>query len=105
MSVREFQSKKAQEEVSRIIDILVGAILAFAWLCVFLFHPALLDDDLVPAQVLAAFVLGMLLSLYIEPLRRALTPKKWREDNVDRAGRAAFVEQVEGPSVREVRNC
>lgn len=117
MSAGDLLSPKVQENVSRLVgeietktaaeivvvvravsgrylhaDMTLGGLLAFAWICIFLFHPAPFDDDLVPFQILAAFVLGMLLSLFIQPLRRAFTPKTWRNENVERAARSAFVE-------------
>lgn len=119
MSMRggDLLSKKAQEDVTGLVkeiesktsaeivvvvraisgrylhaDLVVGAIFALAWVCVFLFHPAPFDDDLVPAQMLAAFVLGMLLSVFFSPIRRLLTPTTWRNENVDRTAKAAFVE-------------
>jgi len=117
MSAGDLLSPKVQEDVSRLVgeietktsaeivvvvravsgrylhaDIAAGGLLAFVWVCIFLFHPAPFDDDLVPFQILAAFVLGMLLSLFIPPLRRVLTPKTWRDENAERAARAAFVE-------------
>lgn len=118
MSAADLLSPKARDEVSRLVgeieastsaevvvvvraisgryihtDMLVGCALAFTWICVFLFHPAPFDDDLVPVQVLAAFVLGMMLSLSIAPLRRSLTAQKWRDENVERAACAAFVDR------------
>ncbi len=117
MSAGDLLSPKARDEISRLVgeiekttsaeilvvvravsgrylhaDMALGGLLALAWICIFLFHPAPFDDDLVPFQILAAFVLGLLLSLFIPPLRRALTPKSWRHENVERAARAAFVE-------------
>ena len=117
MNGGDLLSKKAQEEISRLVgeietktsaEILVvvravsgryvhadmgfGGLLALVWICIFLFHPAPFDDDLVPFQILAAFVLGMLLSLFFPPLRRVLTPRSWRNENVERTARAAFVE-------------
>lgn len=118
MSAGDFLSPKAREEISRLVneiesstsaevvvvvratsgrylhtDMLIGSVLAFAWICIFLFHPAPFDDDVVPVEVLAAFVLGMTLSISIAPLRRLLTPQTWRNENVERAARAAFVER------------
>lgn len=100
--VRELEAKTSAEIVVTVravsghyrhTDWLVGALCAFAALCVFLFHPAPLDDDLVPFEVLAAFALGALLSAYIAPLRRALTSRRLMESDVKRAARAAFVDQ------------
>lgn len=117
MSAGDLLSPKAREEISRLVgeletktsaeilvvvravsgrylqaDMALGGVLALVWVCIFLFHPAPFDDDLVPFQMSAAFVLGMLLSLFIPPLRRVLTPRSWRNENVERTARAAFVE-------------
>lgn len=74
------------------MDMLVGCMLAFLWLCVFLFHPEPFDDDLLPFEVLGLFVLGTVVTSKVAPLRRLLLRKSWREDAVVRAAQAAFVE-------------
>ena len=100
--VREVEAKTSAEVVVVVraasaqylhLDMLVGNFFAFVWICVFLFHPAPFDDDLVPFEVLAAFTLGTLLSSKVPAVRHLFTQKKWLDDAVERAARAAFVEQ------------
>ena len=118
MSARDLLDSKAKDEVSRAIreletktsaevvvavravsghyrhtDWLVGFVLSFAAVCVFLFHPAPFDDDLLPVEVLLAFALGGFISANVPPLRRALTSRRLMAENVRRAARAAFVER------------
>jgi len=99
--VRELEAKTSAEIVVTVravsghyrhTDWLVGSLFAFAALCVFLFHPAPFDDDVVPFEVLFAFALGAFVSVYVAPLRRALTSRRLMESDVKRAARAAFVD-------------
>jgi putative membrane protein len=118
MSARDLLESKAKDEVSRVIreleaktsaevvvvvravsghyrhtDWLVGFGLSLAALCVFLFHPAPFDEDLLPVELLLVFVLGGFVSANLPPLRRALTSRRLMNENVGRAARAAFVER------------
>ncbi|HEU4536317.1 MAG TPA: hypothetical protein VFS00_19465 [Polyangiaceae bacterium] len=73
-------------------DYLVGAIVALALLCVFLYHPEPFAYDFLPLELAAAFGLGALGSAYFGPLRRALTSRALRAASVRRAAREAFVD-------------
>jgi putative membrane protein len=76
----------------RAADLYAGGVLAFAALCVFLYHPHPFDFTFLPFELLIAFGVGMLLSMGIPPLRRLLSTRRVRTENVETAGRAAFVE-------------
>jgi putative membrane protein len=73
-------------------DYLVGFILSFAALLVFLFATHEFSLDWMPVDTLVAFTLGTLLSAGFSPLRRALTSRKLMRSNVRSAARAAFVD-------------
>ncbi|HEX9298194.1 MAG TPA: hypothetical protein VF881_20280 [Polyangiaceae bacterium] len=73
-------------------DYLVGFALSFAALLFFLFDPHEFSIAWMPADTLAAFALGTLLSAGVPPLRRALTSRKLMANNVRTAARASFVE-------------
>ncbi|MDC3962678.1 hypothetical protein [Polyangium jinanense] len=118
MSTRDLLDSKAKDEASRVIreleaktsaevvvavravsgpyrhtDWLVGFVLSFVALCVFLFHPAPFDDDLLPVEILLVFALGGFISANVPPLRRALTSRRLMAENVRRAACTAFVER------------
>ncbi len=76
----------------RAADLYAGGVLAFAALCVFLYHPHPFDFTFLPFELLIAFGVGMLLSLGIPPLRRLFSTKRVRYEHVETAARAAFVE-------------
>ncbi|MDI1444813.1 hypothetical protein [Polyangium sp. 6x1] len=119
MRARDLLESKAKDEVSRAIraleaktsaevvvvvravsghyrhtDWLVGFVLSLVALCVFLFHPAPFDDDLLPVEILLVFALGGSLSANVPPLRRALTSRRLMAENVRRAACASFVERA-----------
>lgn len=76
----------------RSADLGAGAFFALVLLCVFLYHPEPFDFTYLPLELAIAFGIGALLSAYVAPLRRALTPPKVRAANVARAAKAAFVD-------------
>src|SRR5262245_26560257 len=76
----------------RHVDYLVGALLAFAGLLVFIFHPRSFGIDLFPLEAAALFASRVLLSAWMPPIRRLLSSRRLRADNVRTAARAAFVE-------------
>jgi putative membrane protein len=72
-------------------DFGVGLGSAFVVLCVFLYHPRPFDFTLLPVELALAFGFGVVLSLAIPPLRRALVRRRTLDENAERAARAAFV--------------
>lgn len=76
----------------RAADLYAGALCSFAALCVFLYHPHPFDFTFLPFELLAAFGVGMLLSMGVPPVRRALTTRRVRYEQVQVAARAAFVD-------------
>ena len=77
----------------RDLDYLVGVVLAFAGLLVFLFYPKPMRVDVFALEAPLLFLGGTLLSIYgLAPLRRMLASKRRVAENVERAARAAFVE-------------
>ncbi|MDI1479033.1 hypothetical protein [Polyangium sp. y55x31] len=118
MNARDLLDSKAKDEVSRVIreleaktsaevvvavravsghyrhtDWLVGFVLSLVALCVFLFHPAPFDEDLLPFEIVLVFALGGFVSTNVPPLRRALTSRRLMAENVRRAACATFVER------------
>ena len=100
-AIRELERSSSAEVVVAVrassghyrhVDYLVGALLLFAGLLVFIFHPAPFRIDVFPLEALALFVGGALLSAWLPPLRRALASPRLLADNVRTAARAAFVE-------------
>jgi putative membrane protein len=98
--VREVERKTSAELVVAVaphaasyrhVDFAVGLVCAFAVLCVFLYHPRPFDFTLLPVELGFAFLCGVLLSLAIPPLRRALVRRRTLDENAARAARAAFV--------------
>lgn len=76
----------------RAADLLAGAGLSFAVLCVLLFHPRPFAVATMPLDVLVCFALGALLSSRGTRMRRALTPSWRRREQVRVAARSLFVE-------------
>lgn len=73
-------------------DYLVGLACGSIALVVFLFHPAPFPIGPFPAVFAFVTLLGILLSTYCPPLRRALTSRRLLDENVRQAARAAFVD-------------
>lgn len=117
MSVRAFYEKDAEREVARAIerieaksaaevmvavrassgryadaDSILGFVLSFGGLLVFLFHPAPIRIEVFALEFPLLFALGMALSAWIPPVRRLLASRERLESNVTTAARAAFVE-------------
>lgn len=86
-------SVRARSDDYREIDLIAGLLLATITLVVLMYHPAELDEDLMPVETLVAFVLGSILVNKIAPLKRAVISKKRRADRTLTAARAQFVEQ------------
>src|SRR5439155_582055 len=74
-------------------DLIFGAFVALALLCVFLYHPDEFDFTYFPAEQLVAFLLGSVVCAHVPPLRRALAGKKLRKERVATAAKAAFVDK------------
>lgn len=73
-------------------DYLVGALTAFTTLLVLLFHPREFAVEMMPVDVLVAFVLGAVVSAQVAPLRRIFLGRRAMQENAARAARAAFVD-------------
>jgi putative membrane protein len=100
-AVREIESRSSAEIVVSVrgrsddyreLDLSAGLLLAMITLAILMYHPAELDEDLMPVEALAAFVAGSLLVNKIGALKRALMSKKRRTDRTLTAARAHFVE-------------
>jgi len=100
-AIREIESATAAEVVValrassghyRHTDYLVGFVLSFAALLVFLFDPHEFSIDWMPLDTLFAFVFGTCLSASVPPLRRALTSPRLMRANVRTSARATFVD-------------
>jgi len=77
----------------RHVDLGVGLVTAIAVLCVFLYHPAPFDFTYLPLELAAAFAVGVVASLGIPPLKRALLSRAAVTRAVRRAAREAFVDR------------
>jgi putative membrane protein len=100
-AVRDVEAKSAAEIVVSVrarsddyreIDLQVGLLFAMLTLAVVMYHPAELDEDLMPVETAAAFVFGMVLVNRIRALKRALVSKKKKAERTLAAARAHFVE-------------
>jgi len=74
-------------------DLATAFIVAFAALLFVLFSPWVFPPVWVPVVVLAAYAGGWLVSSRTDALRRLLTPRSQREQNVRTFAAAAFVER------------
>jgi putative membrane protein len=74
-------------------DYLVGALVVFALLCLFLYHPEPFDFTWLPLELLAGFLVGAFASSQLPPLRRLLTAQKVLDQSTHNAARALFVDQ------------
>lgn len=77
----------------RAADLTVGAIVAAAFLCVFLYHPEEFDFTYFPVEQAIAFAVGAFLCANVPPLRRFFVSTATRHENVARAARALFVDR------------
>jgi putative membrane protein len=100
-AVREVESKSSAEIVVslrarsddyREIDFGAGLFLALITLVVLIYHPAELDENLMPVETLAAFVFGSIVVNKVSALKRAFTSRKRKRDRTLAAARANFVE-------------
>jgi putative membrane protein len=73
-------------------DYLVGFVLSFAALLVFLFDSHEFSIDWMPLDTVIAFALGTFLSASFPLLRRALTSRRLMRENVRTSARATFFE-------------
>ena len=71
-------------------DYLFGFVLSLATLVFLLFAPWEFALWFFPVDVLVAFVLGVFISAWVTTLRRLLTARSTKRENVRRAARAAF---------------
>ena len=78
-----------------------GFAVAFTALLFVLFSPWDFAPIWVPVVVLAAYAAGLLVSSRTDALRRLLTPRSQREQNVRTFAAAAFVERGVANTVRE----
>jgi putative membrane protein len=76
----------------RHIDYLAGALLAFGVLLILLFHPRAFAVATMPLDVLVMFAVGAAASAYSPTLRRLLSSRKLRAEEMNRAARATFVD-------------
>jgi putative membrane protein len=74
-------------------DLAAGGLAALAALCVFLYSPEPFDFTFLPLELLAFFGVAAAASAHLPPLRRLLTSRRVREENVHDAARAVFVDK------------
>jgi putative membrane protein len=85
-------SVRARSDDYRELDLLAGLALAIVTLALVMYHPAELDENLMPVETLVAFAIGSVLVAKVGPLKRALISKKKRGERTLQAARANFVE-------------
>lgn len=73
-------------------DCILGFVVAFIGLLVFLFHPAPIRIEIFALEFPLLYGLGMALSAWAPPVRRLLASRERLESSVATAARAAFVE-------------
>ena len=76
----------------RHVDIAVGSALAFASLVAVIFLPQPFATEMIPVDVAVAFVIGLVVSANLPPLRRLLLSRRAATESVRTAARAAFYE-------------
>ena len=98
-AIREIERATAAEVVVAVrpssgyyrhTDYLVGFVMSFAALLVFLFDSHEFSIDWMPLDTVVAFAVGTFLSASFPPLRRALTSRRLMRANVRTAARATF---------------
>jgi putative membrane protein len=101
-AVRDVESKsraeivvsvRARSDDYREIDLVAGVLAAVLTLAILMYHPAPLDEHLMPIETLLAFVVVSIVVNKVAPLKRLLLPKKKRAERTLTAARAQFVEQ------------
>ena len=99
--VREIESRTAVQVVvalrvrsdpGRAADYLFGFLTSLAVLVALVYLPISFSIESVPVDSTLAFAVGAILCARLPALRRLLTPRKAREDQVRRAACTAFVE-------------
>lgn len=89
-SVEVVVAVRRRAEDYRHADYMWGVIVMMVALLLILFLPWTFALEVIPLEVAASFVVGMLASTTIAPIRRLLISKKRRKEAVERAARAAF---------------
>ncbi|MFT3769134.1 MAG: hypothetical protein QM820_27150 [Minicystis sp.] len=74
-------------------DFIAGGLAALAALCVFLYHPEPFDFTFLPLELLGFFAAAATATAQLPGLRRALTARRVRDENVHDAARAFFVDR------------
>jgi putative membrane protein len=74
-------------------DVVVGAVVAWLVLLLLLFLPQDFDVRFMPLDVIFGFVVGYVVTMRSDTLRRLATRAKSRQARVEAAARAAFVDQ------------
>lgn len=74
-------------------DLTAGGLAALAALCVFLYHPEPFDFTFLPLEILGISGFVAAACAHLPPLRRLLTPRRVRDENVHDAARAFFVDR------------
>ncbi|MCW5834059.1 MAG: hypothetical protein KIS78_16790 [Labilithrix sp.] len=101
-AVREVESKSSAEIVVTVrgrsddyreVDLVAGLVAAAITLGLLIYHPAELDEDLMPLETVAAFALVALIVSRVGAIKRALLPRSKRDARTWMAARAQFVEQ------------
>jgi putative membrane protein len=85
-------SLRTRSDDYREVDFAAGLVLALVTLALLIYHPAELDEELMPVETLLAFVIGSISVNKIGALKRALTSKKKQHARMLTAARANFVE-------------
>jgi putative membrane protein len=77
----------------REVDLVVGALVAFGVLLILLFHPRPIPVEVMPVDVILAFLAGTVMCSSIPPFKRALLVRKTVSARLRAAAREAFVDQ------------
>ncbi|MBX3213340.1 MAG: hypothetical protein KF850_14990 [Labilithrix sp.] len=101
-AVRDVESKSSAEIVVTVrgqsddyreVELVAGLVVAAVTLGLLIYHPAELDEDLMPLETVAAFAIVTLIVNRVGALKRALLPRRRRDARTLMAARAQFVEQ------------
>jgi len=90
-SVEVVVAVRGRSDAYRDVDYLVGVFLAIVTISILIFHPAPLDEALMPLETLFAFLGGSMLAS-IPACKRVLVPGKRLRGRTLEAARAQFVE-------------
>ena len=74
-------------------DLAAGALAALGGLCVFLYYPEPFDFTFLPLELGGLFAVVAAATAHLPPLRRLLTSRRVRDENVHDAARALFVDR------------